>query len=101
MPPRGIKVKRGEAGSPTLNIKNIAITSVEIAALDKLRGRIELLFGGLKRILTLAKFPGRTENAIRLRIYAASIAFLLHRTAARTLCISYLATVSPRSSATA
>jgi putative transposase len=57
--------------------------AVEIAALYKARWQIELLFRWIKQHLRLTRFIGRSENAIRLQILAAMIAFLLLRIAAR------------------
>jgi len=83
MPLRRIKVKRDEAGELTLLTNDMSRPAVEIAALYKLRWQIELLFRWLKQNLKLANFLGRSENAVRLQIYAAMIAFLLLRLAAR------------------
>ena len=58
--------------------------AVEIAALYKARWQIELLFRWLKQHLRITRFIGRSENAIRLQILAAMIAYLLLRLAART-----------------
>jgi hypothetical protein len=51
--------------------------AVEIARLYKERWRIELLFKWLKQNLKIRSFWGRSENAVRLQIYAALIAFML------------------------
>ena len=59
-------------------------TAVEIAALYKARWEIELLFRWIKQHLKLARFLGRSENAIRLQLLAAMIAYLLLRIAAKT-----------------
>jgi len=58
--------------------------AVEIAALYKARWDIELLFRWIKQHLRLRHFIGRSENAVRLQILAAMIAYLLLRLAART-----------------
>jgi putative transposase len=84
MPLRRIRVTRDEAGSLTLLTNDMTRSAVEIAALYKLRWQIELLFRWLKQNLKLGRFLGRSENAVRLQIYAAMIAFLLLRLAART-----------------
>jgi putative transposase len=84
MPLRRIKVQRDEAGSLTLLTNDMTRSAVEIATLYKLRWQIELLFRWLKQNLKLGRFLGRSENAVRLQIYAAMIAFLLLRLAART-----------------
>jgi putative transposase len=56
--------------------------AVEIAALYKARWAIELLFRWLKQHLEIGKFLGENENAIRLQLIAAMIAFVLLRIAA-------------------
>ena len=56
--------------------------AVEIAALYKARWAIELLFRWLKQHLKIRKFLGRSENAIKLQLLAAMIAFVLLRIAA-------------------
>jgi IS4 transposase len=55
----------------------------EIAALYKQRWQIELLFRWIKQHLKIRAFLGRSENAVRLQLIAAMIAFLLLRIAAR------------------
>lgn len=55
----------------------------EIAALYSQRWQIELLFQWIKQHLKIRAFLGRSENAIRLQLYAAIIAYLLLRIAAR------------------
>jgi len=56
--------------------------ATEIAALYKARWAIELLFRWLKQHLKIRKFLGRSENAIKLQLLAAMIAFVLLRIAA-------------------
>jgi len=55
----------------------------QIAALYRRRWQIELLFRWIKQHLKIRTFLGRSENAIRLQIFAALIAYLLLRIAAR------------------
>jgi hypothetical protein len=58
----------------------------DIAALYRKRWQIELLFRWIKQHLKIRAFLGRSENAIRLQLFAAMIAYLLLRigaTAAR------------------
>ena len=61
--------------------------ALEIARLYKQRWEIELLFKWLKQNLNLRRFLGRSQNAVRIQIYVALIAFMLlrilHQTAAR------------------
>jgi putative transposase len=58
-------------------------SAAEIARLYKARWQIELLFRWIKQHLNIRRFLGTSENAIRLQILAAMIAFLLLRIAAR------------------
>lgn len=83
IPLRRIKVKRDKGGTITLITNDLERTAVEIAALYKGRWQIELLFRWIKQHLKIRTFLGRSENAIRLQILAALIAFLLLRIAAR------------------
>jgi len=53
--------------------------AVEIARLYKERWDSELLFKWIKQNLKIRRFLGRGENAARLHIYAALIAFMLSR----------------------
>lgn len=83
MPMRRIRLRREKGGTLTLLTNDLERTAVEIAALYKARWQIELLFRWIKQHLNLRKFLGHNENAIRLQIIAAMIAFLLLRIAAR------------------
>jgi hypothetical protein len=58
--------------------------ATEIAALYKTRWQIELFFKWVKQNLRIKKFLGTSENAIKLQIIAALIAFLLIRIAQKT-----------------
>src|SRR5271169_6894141 len=84
---RRIRVRRDKGGLITLITNDLARTAVEIAALYKARWQIELLFRWIKQHLHIRKFIGANENAIRLQIVAAMIAYLLLRIAARINCI--------------
>lgn len=88
MPLRRIKVRRENGGVMTLLTNDLTRTAVEIAALYKGRWQIELLFRWIKQHLDIRKFIGTNENAIRLQILAAMIAYLLLRIAARINCIT-------------
>jgi putative transposase len=83
IPLRRIKVKRDKGGTITLITNDLERTAVEIAALYKSRWQIELLFRWIKQHLNLRKFMGKNDNAIRLQIIAAMIAYLLLRLARR------------------
>jgi putative transposase len=87
IPLRRIKIRRESAGVITLLTNDLVRTAVEIAALYKSRWQIELLFRWIKQHLRIRKFLGTNDNAIRLQILAAMIAYLLLRIAARINCI--------------
>jgi IS4 transposase len=83
IPMRRLRVKREDGAVLTLITNDRDRSAVEIAALYKARWQIELLFRWLKQHLKLRKFLGRSQNAIRLQLVAAMIAYLLLRIAAR------------------
>src|SRR6195256_1169559 len=83
IPLRRIRVKRAKGGVITLITNDLKRTAVEIAALYKSRWQIELLFRWIKQHLNLRKFMGKNNNAIRLQVIAAMIAYLLLRLARR------------------
>jgi putative transposase len=83
IPLRRIKVRRDKGGMITLITNDLQRTAVEIAALYKSRWQIELLFRWIKQHLNLRKFMAKNDNAIRLQILAAMIAYLLLRLARR------------------
>lgn len=58
--------------------------AADIAQAYKFRWQIELLFRWLKQHLRIRKFLGTSENAVKLQVYAAMIAYILLRLAART-----------------
>ncbi len=80
---RRVRVKREDGTVITLITNDLARPAVEIAALYKARWQIELLFRWIKQHLKLRTFLGRSQNAIRLQVIAAMIAYLLLRIAAR------------------
>src|SRR6202790_1430588 len=83
IPLRRIRVRRDNGGLITLITNDLERTAVEIAALYKARWQIELLFRWIKQHLHIRKFLGNNDNAIRLQIFAAMIAYALLRIAAR------------------
>ena len=83
VPLRRIRVKRDTGGIITLITNDLERSAVEIAALYKGRWQIELLFRWIKQHLAIRKFIGNNENAIRLQVLAAMIAYLLLRIMAR------------------
>lgn len=54
-------------------------SAVEIAELYKERWQIELFFKWIKQNLKIKSFLGRSENAVKIQIYVAMIAFCLLR----------------------
>ena len=66
----------------TLITNDHARPAIAIADLYKARWQIELLFRWIKQHLKLKTFLGRSDNAVRLQLFAAMIAFLLLRLAA-------------------
>jgi putative transposase len=82
MPLRRIRVRRDQGGVMTLITNDLTRSAIEIAALYKRRWQIELLFRWIKQHLRIRKFLGNNDNAIRLQILAAMIAYLLLRIAA-------------------
>jgi putative transposase len=83
VPMRRIRLRRDGGAKLTLITNDLKRSAIEIAALYKTRWQIELLFRWIKQHLKLRKFLGRSENAVRLQILAAMIAYLLLRIAMR------------------
>src|SRR6266700_3041601 len=75
----GFRIQRDKGGTITLITNDLNRTAVEIGALYKRRWQIELLFRWIKQHLNIRKFLGNSDNAIRLQIVAAMIAYLLLR----------------------
>jgi putative transposase len=80
---RRITVKRDGASKITLITNDMERPAIAIAALYKARWQIELLFRWIKQHLAIKRFLAYNDNAIRLQIVAAMIAFALLRIAAR------------------
>lgn len=91
IPLRRIKLRRAQGGTITLLTNDLARSAIEIAALYKCRWQIELLFRWIKQHLDIRRFLGTTDNAVRLQVLAAMIAYLLLRIAARTNGVTMLA----------
>jgi putative transposase len=83
IPLRRLIVKRHDGDTITLLTNDLERSAVEIAALYKGRWQIELLFRWIKQHLKIRKFLGNNDNAIRLQLFAAMIAYALLRIAAR------------------
>jgi IS4 transposase len=86
---REIVVARPDKKEPLYLLTNdLKRPAADIARLYKERWDIELLFKWLKQNLKIRRFLGRSENAVRIQIYVALIAFMLlrilHHTAARS-----------------
>jgi len=81
---RRIEILRDEdAKTITVITNDLKRAAVEIAQAYKFRRQIELLFRWLKQHLKLHAFLGTTPNAVKLQIYAAMIADILLRLAAK------------------
>lgn len=79
---RRIRLRRDNGTILTLLTNDLCRSAVTIADLYRLRWQIELLFRWIKQHLKIRSFLGRSENAVRLQLLAAMIAFLLLRIAA-------------------
>lgn len=90
IPLRRVRVRRDKGGVITLLTNDLDRSAVEVAALYKSRWQIELLFRWIKQHLSIRKFLGNNDNAIRLQVLAALIAYLLLRIAARVHRIAML-----------
>lgn len=86
IPLRRIEVKRNDGSVIALLTNDLTRTAIEIAALYKSRWQIELLFRWIKQHLDIRQFLGTNDNAVRLQILAAMIAYLLLRIAACVNC---------------
>jgi IS4 transposase len=86
---REVVVERPDHSQPLYLLTNdLDRPAAEIARLYKERWEIELLFKWLKQNLKIKSFLGRSQNAVRIQIYVAIIAFMLlrilHNSAARS-----------------
>lgn len=77
-PLRRIVVARPDQATPlVLATNDFERRADEIAALYKQRWAIELFFKWLKQNLKIKQFLGRSENAVKIQLYTALIAYLL------------------------
>ena len=83
IPMRRIRLKRHHGGRIVLLTNDLTRSATQIADLYKARWQIELLFRWIKQHLKIRSFLGRNQNAIRLQLLAAMIAYVLLRIAAR------------------
>ena len=79
IPLRRITVQREEGDTITLLTNDLQRRAVDIGQLYKGRWQIELLFRWVKQNLKIRKFLGNNDNAVRLQIFAAMIAYALLR----------------------
>ena len=81
--------------SPTRKLRlftnDLTSSAEEIADLYKERWQIELFFKWIKQNLKIARFMGTTENAVRIQVATALIAYLLVRIAQAKLAIHHQA----------
>jgi transposase len=84
-PVREIVVRRENAKPLRLLTNDLDAPAQEIADLYKRRWEIELFFRLMKQTLRITKFIGRSENAVRIQIAVALIAYLLLSTL-RKIC---------------
>ncbi len=80
---RRITVRRDDGKMMQIVTNDLVRSARDIAALYRRRWRIELLFRWIKQRLNIKRFLGRSENAVKLQILAALIAYVLLRLAAR------------------
>jgi IS4 transposase len=79
LPLRRIEVAR-EGKAPLVLVTNdLKSSALHIAQLYKARWQIELFFKWIKQHLRIKRFLGRSENAVRIQILSALIAYLLAR----------------------
>lgn len=76
---REIIVLRDNGETLRLVTNDLASSASKISALYKLRWQIELFFKWIKQNLRIKKFLGTSENAVKIQIIVAMIAYLLIR----------------------
>jgi hypothetical protein len=98
LPARQMHNRRNPFGNPVREVRvatdsgkvlrilsnDLDASAQEIAALYKRRWAIELFFRWIKQTLKITRFFGTSENAVRIQIAVALIAFLLLRLAQAT-----------------
>jgi hypothetical protein len=78
-PLREILVAREGKAPMRLITNDLTSPAEQLADLYKERWQIELLFKWIKQNLKIKRFLGRSENAVKIQIYVALIAYLLLR----------------------
>lgn len=76
-PLREILIERDGKTPMRIVTNDLTRPATQIAALYKERWQIELLFKWIKQNLKIKRFLGRSENAVKIQIYVALIAYLL------------------------
>jgi IS4 transposase len=76
-PLRRIEVHRPDQAPLVLATNDLTSPAQEIALLYKQRWAIELLFKWVKQHLQIRRFVGRNENAMRIQLLTALIAYML------------------------
>jgi IS4 transposase len=76
-PLRRIEVARPDAAPLVLATNDLTSPAEQIAALYKQRWQIELLFKWVKQHLQIRRFLGHNENAVRIQLLTALIAYML------------------------
>lgn len=77
-PLRRIVVARPDHGTPlVLATNDLHSSALEVAQRYKERWAIELFFKWIKQHLTIKRFFGRSENAVRIQLLSAVISYLL------------------------
>ena len=75
---RRVRFKDPETGKTLVFLTNqMTLPSATICALYKNRWQVELFFKWIKQHLKIKRFLGRSENAVRLQILCALIAYVL------------------------
>jgi putative transposase len=85
---RRLRLQREQGDTITLLTNDLDRSAVEVGQLYKGRWQIELLFRWIKQHLNIRKFLGYNDNAIRLQLFAAMIAYALLRIATRACRIA-------------
>ena len=87
-PVREVRVKTDSGKLLRIVSNDLEAPAEEIAGLYKLRWQIELLFKWLKQTLRIKHFLGTSENAVKLQLIAALIAYLLLRLAQQAWAVA-------------
>jgi hypothetical protein len=86
-PVREIGVRLDDGKALRLVTNDLFAPAQEIADLYRRRWAIELFFRWVKQTLKIGHFLGRSENAVRIQIACALIAYLILRLAAQAIAI--------------